>query len=545
MAGEQHAAPLVAALLADFERASDAVSAALDFQVELAKYNAKRDDYIRPTVRVGIAMGEVIIADNTITGAGVVLAQRLEQFSEPGGVVIQGAVQETIPKRLPFDYNPLGECELKGFDEPVRAYSVSLKSGATIPKVDLKREEPVLDLPDKPSIAVLPFKNMSADPEQEYFSDGIAEDIITALSRYRWFFVIARNSSFVYKGCSVDIVQTATELGVQYVLEGSVRKAGNRIRVSVRLIDALTGHHIWADRYDRDLDDIFTVQDSITDSIVTAIEPELGAAERERARRKPPESLDAWDLYQRGLWHFYTGPTPDSVTKAKKFFEKTCNRDPNFAAAYADLSWAHTLEVTLGFTVNPELSLEEAAHTAERAVALDSRDPSSHVALGRVHLLRHSYDRAVSEMQMALELNPSFARAHNGLGMALLFGGKPAESIPHFEMANRTNPRAPNSWTNPQLIAHAYLNLGQYDEALEWSLKATQQVKAPFMPFAIAVAIMGHLGLIDEARLMLAEVKNRNPHFSVDTIRKTTALYGSHSGADRIIEGLRMVGLEN
>lgn len=531
------------AVLADFGTVVDALSCATSIQRELADRNVDVPDDRKLQFRIGLNIGDVIVDQEEIYGDGVNVAARLESLANPGGICISDAVRTAVGKKLALAYEDMGKQKVKNIEQPVLAYRVAMEE--RVDSTPSLHDAPDLNLPDKPSIAVLPFDNLSGAPEQRYFSDGVAEDIIMGLSRYRWFFVIARNSSFVYRGRTVDVKLVAKELGVRYVLEGSVRRAGNRVRVSAQLIDALTGFHIWADRYDREVEDIFAVQDGITESIVTAIEPELGAVERERARRKLPGNLDAWDLYQRGLWHFYASPTRDSVAEAKRLFEHACDRDPGFAAAYADLAWAHTIDVTLGFTADPELSMEEAARSAEKAVTLDPRDPSARVALGRVHLLRHAYDRAVAEMQTALELNPSFARAYYGLGMALLFSGKPEESIPQFEMAIRTNPRAPNSWTNPQMLAHACLNLGWYDKAIEWSLKSVQHPQAPFIPFAIATAILGHLGRIDEARTMLIEVRKRNESFSADTIRKTTALYGPHSGADRIIEGLLKAGLTN
>ena len=269
------------ALVAEFARASDAVTAALAFQIGNADSNAQLEDDIRPQLRIGISLGEVIVADNTITGEGIVLAQRLEQLAVPGGVVVQGSVSETVPKRLPFDFNSLGEQMLKGFDQPVRAFTVQLKPGELVPDsesdaVERKignsdpHEQPALELPDKPSIVVLPFTNMSSDPEQEYFSDGVSEDIITDLSKMSGLFVIARNSSFAYKNKAINVSDICRKLGVRFALEGSIRKADSRIRINAQLIDGTTGGHVWAERYDRELADIFAVQDEVTREIVAA-----------------------------------------------------------------------------------------------------------------------------------------------------------------------------------------------------------------------------------------------------------------------------------
>ena len=290
------------ALVAEFARTSDAVSASLAFQIDNTAHNEQLTDDIRPELRIGIAMGEVVVANNTVTGEGIVLAQRLEQLARPGGTCIQAAAYETLPKRLPFEYDNLGEQPVKGFDEPVRVYTVRLKAGAVVPEPEAsgQLDTPALELPDKPSIAVLPFTNMSDDPEQEFFSDGITEDIITALSRISAMLVIARNSTFIYKGKAVDVKQVGREQGVRYVLEGGVRKAGNRVRITAQLIDASTGQHRWADRYDRDLEDIFAVQDEITQKIVTELDVHLHSGEQVRLWSSGTGNLEAWECVRLG-----------------------------------------------------------------------------------------------------------------------------------------------------------------------------------------------------------------------------------------------------
>ena len=289
------------ALVAEFDRTSDAVTAALAYQVLNEEFNATVDDDIQPKLRIGISLGEVIIADNTITGAGVVLAQRLEQLADPGSVVVQGSVSETVPVRMPFDFECLGEQVLKGFDQPVRAFAVRLQPGKELPAPEVTAtpysvEPEGLQVPDKPSIAVLPFTNMSGDAEQEYFSDGITEDITTALSYFTDLFVIARNSAFSYKGQSVDARQIARELGVRYLLEGSVRRLGNRIRINSQLINAITGGHIWAERFDGNLDDIFELQDEITRKIVGSIAPQIELAEVDRSRDTTLKNISSYEL---------------------------------------------------------------------------------------------------------------------------------------------------------------------------------------------------------------------------------------------------------
>ncbi|MEE8187832.1 MAG: adenylate/guanylate cyclase domain-containing protein [Kiloniellales bacterium] len=522
-------------LLAEFPSAVEAVHCAVEIQHTMGRRNADVPEDKRIIYRIGINIGDIVVEDNDIYGDGVNVAARLEGLAAPGGICISANVHDQLGGKTDVAFEDAGEQTVKNITKPVGVW----RWVADV----IGQAGPGLALPGKPSIAVVPFVNMSGDPEQEFFADGMAEDIITGLSRYRWFFVIARNSSFTYKGRAVDVKQVSRELGVRYVVEGSVRKVGNRVRLTAQLIDAATGHHIWAERYDRDLDDIFALQDEITENIVAAIEPELGAVERKRARRKPPNNLDAWDSYQRGLWHLLGDPTRDAMAEARRLFQRACKLDPEFAAAYADLAWAHTIDITLGLTDDPEASLEKAARAAEKAVALDARDPGARFALGRVHILKHAYERAIAEMEAALALNASFERGYFGLGHALLYSGRPMESIPHFERAIRLSPRSPRSWASPQMLACAYFNLGRYEEAATWSEKAIRQPNAPFMPFAHAAAALGHLGRIDEARAMLAEARKRKADFSADTIRNTVGLYGRYSGADRIIEGLRKAGL--
>jgi len=527
--------------IAEFSSPVEAVRCAVEIQQEIEAHNANLPKDRRMRFRIGINLGDVMAEGDNLFGDGVNVAARLEALCESGGVALSGNVHEHVQGKLDERFEDAGEHELKNIARPIRVWRWSEKVMEKIPTAPPCIEAP--PLPDKPSIAVLPLTNMSGDPEQEYFSDGMAEEIITALSRYRWFFVIARNSSFTYKGRAIDVTQVAKELGVRYVLEGSVRKASNRIRVTAQLIDAETGNYIWTERYDRRLGDIFALQDEITETIVAAIEPELGVVERERARRKPPDNLDAWGSYQRGLSHFHDDLTGEGRTEAKRWFQRACELDPQFAAAYADLAWAHTLDITLGCTDEPKESLEQATRAAEKAVALDNRDATAHFALGRVYILRHEYKRAIAEMETALALNASFDRAYYGLGMALLYGGQPEESIPQFERAIRLSPRSPRSWTYPQMLACAFFNLGQYEEAASWSEKAVQHPNAPFMPFLHAAAALGHLGRLAEASAMLTEVKKRKPDFSADTVKGTVGVYGRHSGVDQIVDGLRKAGL--
>lgn len=374
------------ALVAEFDRASDAVAAALAFQAENTQFNSTLDDDIQPYLRMGIAMGEVVIADNTVTGDGVVLAQRLEQLAKSGGVCIQGAAHETVPQRLPFAYESLGEQEVKGYDEPVRAYAVELKRGHTIPRPErhgrrrskwvvvaamglliviggglawfqpwVVREEPAsiermaFPLPDEPSIAVLPFDNLSGDSEQDYFVDGISDTLITILARLPNVFVIARNSTFTYRGKPVKVQQVAEDLGVRYVLEGSVQKSGGNVRINAQLIDALSGRHVWAKQYDREVNDIFALQDDIARNVATAMEVELTEGEQARTWRSQTKSADAYDIYARGI-QLSRRFTPADNAEAQRAFQKAVALDPEFAAGWVMLAWTFLYEGRFGWS---------------------------------------------------------------------------------------------------------------------------------------------------------------------------------------------------
>ncbi len=534
------------ALLADFERPSDAVTSALAFQADHACYIEQLNDDIRPVARVGIAMGEVIIADNTVTGAGVVLAQRVEQLSKPGGVCITAAIHEGLPMRLPFDQADMGEKQVKGFDEPVKIYAVSIKPGGVIPEPDALAQPDTAApaLPDKPSIAVLPFDNMSGDPEQEYFADGISEDLITALSKIHWFFVIARNSSFAYKGQAVDVTRVAGELGVRYVIEGSVRKAGNRVRISAQLIDATTGRHVWAERYDRNLVDIFELQDEMTQTIVGAVEPELSSVEREQAARKPPENLGAWETYQRGLWHLWNFDK-DDVAEAQRLFRQVHELDPTFGTPYAYDAYCHYLGVILGYAKVPEENLEKALTAAKKALALDHKDPVAYLALGRVYTMLGEHDASVAANEKALELSPSFYLAHHGLGFALALSGQLEESAKALDKAIRLSPRDVLLWGTMSFRSLTCNLLQQYEAAADWARKSILEPRAVgggYWSYAVLASALGNLGQTAEAHEAVEEALHRKPDLSLAFL-ETTLPTKQPGGLKNFIDGLRKAGL--
>ena len=372
-------------ILLEFASVLDAVGCCVEVQRAMAERNAATPEDRRMLFRVGINLGDIIIDGDDIHGDGVNVAARLEALAEPGSIAISGNVHEQVQGKIDSQFVDDGSHEVKNIAKPVRVWRWSPTQTSTAAVAETVGDD-ALPLPDKPSIAVLPFDNMSDDPGQEYFAEGIAEDVITALSRFRSLFVIARNSSFTYKGSAINITQVAGELGVRYVVEGSVRKAGNRVRITAQLIDATSGTHLWADRFDGALDDVFDLQDQITEQIVVAVEPEIGVRERERARRKPPENLDAWELLQRGLSHLYRFNKADH-TEAIRLFREAIALDPEFAAAHAHLAFALWNSVMLGYAEDRAKATASARAAAEQAVSLDPNEPVAHYALGRVHVL--------------------------------------------------------------------------------------------------------------------------------------------------------------
>ncbi len=510
------------ALLAEFERASDAVSASLVFQTSQLETNAQLNDEIRPELRIGIALGEIIIADKTMTGAGVVLAQRLEQLADPGGVVIQSATYETLPKNLPFSFDNLGEQQLKGFDDPVRAYRVALLEKHHLPAPDsiekAVSQPTTLELPDKPSIAVLPFTNMSGDADQEYFSDGISEDIITALSRMPWFFVIARNSSFTYKGQAVDIKKVAAELGVQYVLEGSVRKAGQRVRVTAQLIDALTDKHIWAGRYDKELADIFQVQDEVVESIVGEVAPEFLSAEAKRAQRADPATLSAWDCVMRGRWHLWR-LSREQLADARVLFERAIELIPSGEFGASDLALIHALEAYYSWSDSRPDSLASMMRLAQQAVTANDHDPWAHTILGLANLFAFKHDQALPPLEHAISLYPNFAPALGIKNIVHACIDQPEKSHECLARARRLSPH--DSLIPLWLLGNtwAFWITDDFDRSLATAqefLRLAPDNPTARRQTAACLSITGQKG---KAREMLQHYLELEPNHTADNIR--------------------------
>jgi adenylate cyclase len=530
-------------LLAEFPSVVEAVQCAIDIQQEVTEREPDISGDQRIRLRMGINLGDIIVEGSDIFGDGVNVAARLEALADPGSICVSGTVFDSVKGKVGLDFEDLGEQQVKNIEDPVRVYRVVLDS-ATIEGETVgtpNESAAVLEPPDKPSIAVLPFNNMSGDPEQDYFSDGITEDIITELSKFRSLFVIARNSSFAFKGRSVDVREVSGKLGVRYVVEGSVRCAANRLRITAQLIDAASDAHLWAERYDRQLEDIFDVQDEVTRAIVTAIAPELASAERERALRKLPENLDAWDCYQRGLWHLYRYRVEDS-TKAQEFFRRAVEFDPNFAPPHAALGYALYYEVIEGLVTASDDWLLRAIEEAKTAVSLDGRDSFGHMVLGRLLLVDGEYDASIAACDTALALNPNDANAHYGQGLTLCFVGRPEAAIPKIDEALRLNPHDPGAWAYLWLKSHALILLQCYDEALIWAKKAVQRSNATLWAFTGEAVALAHLGRIDEARVALNHALTIKPDLS-SKFFSSVLPWKDLTHIERYNDGLRTAGL--
>jgi TolB-like protein len=394
---------------------------------------------------------------------------------------------------------------------------------------------------DKPSIAILPFANMSGDAEQEYFSDGITEDLITELSKFRSLFVISRNSSFAFKGRSVSVKEISRKLGVRYIVEGSVRRAADRLRVTTQLIDAADDVHLWADRYDRRLADIFEVQDEVVHAIVTAIEPKLLSRERNRALRKPPENLDAWESYQRGLWHtFQYGPEDRDRTLA--FFHRAIALDPTFAPAYAGLGYALYVYMILGVSPNRQDDIDRALEAGKTAVRLDEADPFGWVALSRAHLLRSEHEAAIAASDTAITLNPNFSLAHFGRAHALWHAGRPGDAIASHDEALRLSPLDPMIWAYLASKAIALVLLGRFEEAVALSQRSQQQANSAIFSHLAEISALGHLGRGADAREAMSRARRKKPDLSIAYVDQTLPITDPRC-REVFLEGLRMAGV--
>ena len=526
-------------LLTEFASVVDAVRCAVEVQREMAARNAGVQAERRIDFRIGINLGDIILDDNDIFGDGVNVAARLEALAEPGGICVSRMVRDQVRDKLAISFEDMGEQQVKNIARPVRAYRAVLAERADRPSI-LSDTVPPRALPDRPSIAVLPFNNVSGDPEQEYFVDGITEDIITALSKWRWFLVIARNSTFAYKGKPVDLKEVGRDLGVRYVLEGSMRRAGQRVRISSQLIDIATGTHLWAERYDRDLTDIFAVQDDITSRVVAAIEPALSRAENQRVIAKRPEHMGAWDYCQRGFWHVHKGTRTDGAT-AYGMFKQALTLDPNLADAHLGLARALIVQWDFGSVEDFAPLVRQARESALQAVVLDSENPQAQYVLAQTSHWAGDVRAAIAHANRAIELNGNFAVGHFYLGIGLSLDGRHEEALEAIETGWRLSPRDPRASTWLANKARVFYHLRRYEEAIETALSA-RRIRPHAYGFLVLVASYAQLGRDEEVKRALADVEAL-PAGSDKTTRWYLDRYSDPVAREHMADGLRKAGL--
>jgi TolB-like protein/class 3 adenylate cyclase len=486
-------------LLVEFTSVVDALRCASEIQTAMAEGNAKITADKRIEFRIGINVGDIVAEDGDIFGDGVNVAARLEGLADPGGICVSARVQEDAAGKLDVSFEDLGEQSLKNIARPIRVYRVRLegvKSLSTGKPVDAA---PVLPLPDKPSIAVLPFQNMSGDPEQEYFADGMVEEIITALSRIRWLFVIARNSSFTYKGQTIDVKRVGRELGVHYILEGSVRKAGRRVRITGQLIDALSGTHLWADRFDGSLEDVFELQDRVALSVAGVIEPTLEAAEVRRSANRPTNDLTAYDLYLRALPHFESWEKDRSI-QSLDLLTQAINRDPYYGPAIALAAHCHLHLDTNGWAGNPETNRRQGIELARRALRVAGDDPNvlGHIAFV-LGFLGEDIQLSLDLIDRCLALNPSFARGWFWSGALRVYAGLHDLALEHFETSLQLSPRERKArYLNGIGMAHFFTH--RFHDAASKFLASLEEIPTWATPYRFLASCYAHMGRIDEAR---------------------------------------------
>jgi len=531
--------------LCEFDSGVEAARCAAALRDAVAQTNQTLPDEQRIAMRIGINFGDIIVEEGDIFGDGVNIAARVETLARPGSVYLSETVYDQVADKVDFDFEDLGPQDLKNIARPIRVYRIAgdmaelseelLAAGAA-----LSARPPVFD--DRRAIAVLPFVNFSGDREQEFFADGITEDIISMLAGWRAFPVIARNSTFTYKGKAVDIKKVGEELGVRYVLEGSVRKSSRRVRVTIQLIRADTNHHIMAERYDRDLTDLFDLQDEIAHTIAGAIEPEILKFERERIAERPPQSEDAYELYQHGMWHHYRHTKEDNL-EAQAFFRRALAIDPDYPQAIAAAAIAVLNAGFLGWAEDAEKNFHEASELAQRAVALNPRYPNAHFALGLVCMWTRRPERGIAAFEEAIKLNPSFAAAHVMLGQMYLYAGRPEETIGLAEEGIRLSPSDPRLFIWLPALAGAHYQMRHYAKAVEagrrsWSLNRNWPHGLRYV-----VAGLAQLNRIAEAKAALAELKlaDANLEFSAGVLRR---VYPDPAAVDHILEGLRKAGFQ-
>jgi adenylate cyclase len=532
-------------VLAEFDNVVKSARCAAALRDAVAQTNRTLPDEQRIAMRIGINFGDVILEDGDVFGDGVNIAARVEALARPGSVYVSETVHDRVADEVDFAFEDLGLQSLKNIARPIRVYRLAgdiaeLSEELLAAGARLTASAPAFD--DRRAIAVLPFVNFGGDPDQEFFADGITEDIISLLAGWRAFPVIARASTFNYKGKTVDFKKVGEELGARYVLEGSVRKSGRRVRVTAQLIRADTGHHIMAEKYDRDLTDLFELQDEITSAIAGTIEPEILKFERERIADRPQQSQDAYELYQRGVWHHYRHTKADNI-EAQAHFRRALAIDPQYPQATAALALALCNAAYLAWAEDPERNYAEAYELAQRAVALDARYPVARFVLGLVCAWTGRSDRALTEYREAGNLNPSYAVAHVMLGHMLAYTGHPEETVPLVEKGIRLSPSDPRLFMWLPALACAHYQLRNYEESVvagrrSWTLNRNWP-----LGLTHAAAALAQLGRIEEAQAALADLKGLDPNLSF--VRTTLQrLYAYQAGIDHLLDGLRKAGFD-
>ena len=527
-------------VLAVFETAIGAVSAALAVQREINAASNAIPENRRMRFRVGVHLGDVIEkADGTVYGDGVNIAARLEGLAAPGGITVSASIRTAVQGKVDTGFEDQGEQKVKNIAEPVRAYRVKVEGEAAPAQGGAVREAGD-STRERPSIAVLPFTNMSGDPEQEYFSDGITEDIITDLSKLSGLLVIARNSSATYKGRAIDVRQVGREFKVSHVLEGSVRRAGGRVRITSQLLDANTGHHIWAERYDRNIEDIFAVQDEITREIVAALDVRLLRGEQATVWRQSLRGPEALDAYYRGL-DYLNRITREANDQAARCFEQVTRLDPDSPLGYLGTAWTHLSASRYGWTDSAPESLKRAAQLAGKALELDESCADAHALLGYYHLLAHEHDQAIAAGERSVALSPSHADNAANLACSYVVSGKPADAVTLMQRAIRLSPFYPTWYLN--ILGFGHYQAGQYDEA-EKTLKLALQRDPAYVDCRLMLAASYHArGRVDEARREIQEVARHNPDFKLRDLEARLAIVKDREMLARFLDVLRQLGL--
>ena len=522
-------------VLVEFASPVKAVRCAIEVQHGMVDRNADVPEEFRIEFRIGINIGDVIVEEGDIYGDGVNVAARLEGIAEPGAVYISRAVRDFIRDRPEIALEDLGERPLKNIAKPVQVFRIGAPA-RTVGAPPAAGSPPV---PLKPSLAVLPFANMSGDAEQEYFSDGMTEDLITDLSKVSGLFVIARNSSFVYKGRSVKVQEIGRDLGVRFVLEGSVRKAGNRVRITAQLIDAGSGGHLWAERFDRDLTDIFATQDEVVEKIVRALAVTLTKGEEQRLHRRGTGNVEAYETWLRAR-ALLTSGIRESIVQSRALYRRAIEIDQSFAAPHAGLALAAITDYVNAWVPDPAQALDEAERWARRAVELNDQEPVTHMALGNVLLWRRDHERALAECRRMIALDPNFAQGYSATGLALMYAGRASEALEPFAMAMRLDPHYPTMVLH--FVAQAHFSLGQYEAAAQLLVDRIARNPGTDSSRMLLASCYGHLGRAEEARVAWAELLEVNPEFSLMQ-RARVLPYKEASDFQRITEGLAKAGL--